>query len=126
MEYKLQNTKFENFWNFFFVLCTSTVVVVDKTRKLCFVSFLNVTFVVDVILQNTNFNLQIFLPPPQFCKMVENKVIQAKSKSVKKLLEKLKAPQLEALQYLLAANAYVSIIEGSARRKKTQKEDMEM
>ena len=52
--------------------------------------------------------------------------MQAKSKSVKKFVEKLKAPQLKALQYLLAANAYVSIIEGSARRKKTQKEDMEM
>ena len=66
------------------------------------------------------------MPPPQFCKMVKSKVMQAKSKSVKKFVEKLKAFQLKALQYLLATNAYVSIIEGSARRKKTQKEDMEM
>ena len=58
--------------------------------------------------------------------MVKNEVMQAKPKSVKKLVEKLKAPQLKALQYLLSANAYVSIIERSARRKKTQKEDMEM
>ena len=58
--------------------------------------------------------------------MVKNKVMQAKPKSMKKLVEKLKAPQLKALQHLLSANAYVSIIEGSARRKKTQKEDMEM
>ena len=44
--------------------------------------------------------------------MVKNKDMQAKPKSVKKFVEKLKAPQLKALQYLLAANAYVSIIEG--------------
>ena len=80
----------------------------------------------DVILQNTNFNLQFFLPPPQFCKMVKNMDMQAKPKSMKKLVEKLKSPQLKALQHLLSANAYVSVIEGSARRKKTQKEDMEM
>ena len=58
--------------------------------------------------------------------MVKSKVMQAKSKSAKKFVEKLKAPQLKALQYLLVANTYVSIIEGSARRKKTQKKDMEM
>ena len=58
--------------------------------------------------------------------MVKSKVMRAKSKSAKEFVEKLKAPQLKALQYLLAANAYVLIIEGSARRKKTQKEDMEM
>ena len=58
--------------------------------------------------------------------MVKNKDMQAKPKSVKKFVEKLKAPKLKALQYLFAANAYVSIIEGSGRRKKTQKEDMEM
>ena len=60
MEYKLQNTKIGNFWNLFFVLCTSTVVVVNEARNLCFASFLNLTFVVDVILQNTNFNSNFF------------------------------------------------------------------
>ena len=48
-----------------------------------------------------------------------------KGKTVKKSVEKLKAPQLKALQYVLAANGYVSLIEGTARRKKNQKEDME-
>ena len=58
--------------------------------------------------------------------MVKNKVMQTKGKPAKITVAKLKAPQLKALQYLLAASAYVSIIQGSARRKKTQKEDMEM
>jgi hypothetical protein len=58
--------------------------------------------------------------------MVKNKVMQAKGKAVKKIVEKLKAPQLKALHYLLSAQCYVTIIEGSARRKKTQKEDMEL
>lgn len=58
--------------------------------------------------------------------MVKNKVMLVRGKPVKKFVDKLKAPQLKALQYLLAANAYVSILEGSARRKKNQKEDMEL
>lgn len=57
--------------------------------------------------------------------MVKNKVMLVKGKTVKKSVEKLKAPQLKALQYVLAANGYVSLIEGTARRKKNQKEDME-
>ena len=57
--------------------------------------------------------------------MVKNKVMQTKGKPAKITVAKLKAPQLKALQYLLAASAYVSIIQGSARRKKTQKENME-
>ena len=52
--------------------------------------------------------------------MVKNKVMQTKGKPAKITVEKLKA-----LQYLLPVSAYVSIIEGSARRKKTQKENVE-
>ena len=44
--------------------------------------------------------------------MVKNKVIQAKGKPAKITVAKLRAPQLKALQYLLAASAYLSIIEG--------------
>ena len=57
--------------------------------------------------------------------MVKNKVMQTKGKPAKITVEKLKALQLKASQYLLPASAYVSIIEGSARRKKTQKENVE-
>lgn len=58
--------------------------------------------------------------------MPKNKVMLVRGKPVKKFVERLKAPQLKALQYLLAASAYVSIIQGVTRRKKNQRDDMEM
>lgn len=57
--------------------------------------------------------------------MVKNKAMQPKAKAVKKFVERLKAPQLKALQYLLAANSYVTVLEGLARRKTVMKVDME-
>ena len=53
--------------------------------------------------------------------MVKTKAVVAKVKSKRSSVEKLKAPQLKSLQYLLAATSYVSLIEGSACRSKTQK-----
>lgn len=58
--------------------------------------------------------------------MVKNKVLLVRGKPVRKSVEKLKATQLKALQYLLAAIAYISILQGSGRRKKNQKDDMEL
>lgn len=58
--------------------------------------------------------------------MVKNKVMLVRGKPKAKSVDKLKATQLKALQYLLAANAYQSIVQGAARRKKNQKDDMEL
>ena len=58
--------------------------------------------------------------------MGKNKDMQAKARSAKVIVKKLTSPQLKSLQFLLSACAYVAIIEGAARRKKTQKDNLEL
>ena len=58
--------------------------------------------------------------------MGKTKAMPAKAKTGKRSFEKLKVPQLKALHYLLSAITYVSLLEGSAKRKKYQKDHLEL
>ena len=58
--------------------------------------------------------------------MGKTKAVQAKVKTGKRNVEKLKAPQLKELHYLFLAISYVSLREGSAKRKKYEKDHLEL